>query len=111
MSLQRIELGLRDVTGDAGCCGGDACGWTPAADAAPSHTGDAVTTELLVEGMTCDHCVRAVSEQLRELHGVEAVEVALVPGGASTVRVHSRRELGTVELAAAIDEAGYALRA
>jgi len=57
-------------------------------------------------GMTCEHCVRWVSGELRALDGVTDVAVDLVPGGTSAVRVTSecsrrswrlpaRRELST----------------
>ncbi|MFT4211910.1 MAG: cation transporter [Microbacterium sp.] len=109
MALQRIDLGLRDVTADAGCCGGDACGWQPTTAAS---AGDApVTTELRVDGMTCAHCVRAVADELARVDGVDAVEVDLVPEGVSRVHVRSATTLDASALAAAIAEAGYTLRA
>ena len=40
-----------------------------------------------VTGMTCEHCVRAVTEEIESLAGVSAVTVALVPGGESAVTV------------------------
>jgi cation transport ATPase len=40
-----------------------------------------------VTGMTCEHCVRAVSGELRALDGVSDVTAVLVPGGASAVTV------------------------
>jgi len=36
-----------------------------------------------VTGMTCEHCVRAVSGELRALDDVSDVAIDLVPGGAS----------------------------
>ncbi|WP_019872917.1 heavy-metal-associated domain-containing protein [Sporichthya polymorpha] len=64
-------------------------------------------TKYRVEGMTCGHCVAAVTAELRELPGVEDVKVDLVPDGLSTVVVTSETapELGQVR--AAVDEAGY----
>ena len=38
-----------------------------------------------VTGMTCGHCVRAVSAELTGLGGVTGVSVDLVPGGTSAV--------------------------
>ncbi len=38
-----------------------------------------------VTGMTCEHCVHAVSEQLKNLGEVTDVTVTLVPGGESGV--------------------------
>jgi copper chaperone len=33
-----------------------------------------------VTGMTCDHCVRSVEEEVGEVEGVQAVEVVLASG-------------------------------
>ena len=67
------------------------------------------TTTVHVTGMTCGHCVSAVTEELRGLDGVTSVEVELAPGGASAVTVVADRALEQVEIAAAVDEAGYEL--
>jgi copper chaperone len=64
-----------------------------------------------VLGMTCGHCVHAVSGELRDLPGVEAVEVELVEGGTSRVRVVSAEPLPEETVRAAVDEAGYELAA
>ncbi|MFJ7289335.1 heavy-metal-associated domain-containing protein [Curtobacterium sp. AB451] len=67
-----------------------------------------MTTELLlVEGMTCDHCVMSVTEELGELDGVSDVRVRLVPGGASEVTVTSAAPVPQDALRAAVAEAGY----
>jgi copper chaperone len=59
-----------------------------------------------VTGMTCEHCVRAVSEELGSLPGVSAVSVELVPGGQSSVTVTSAAPLPADAVRAALDEAG-----
>jgi copper chaperone len=59
-----------------------------------------------VTGMTCEHCVRAVSDELRNLDGVRDVAVDLMPGGQSTVTVNSEEPLAVGAVAAALDEAG-----
>ena len=59
-----------------------------------------------VTGMTCEHCVRAVTSELESVPGVSAVAVALVPGGESAVTVTSGAPLATEAVAAALDEAG-----
>ena len=59
-----------------------------------------------VTGMTCEHCVHAVSEELKNLGGVTGVTVALVPGGDSGVTVASEAPLTEQAVAAALDEAG-----
>lgn len=61
---------------------------------------------LNVTGMTCDHCVRAVTEELRSIPGVGAVHIDLVPGGVSQVAVDATA-VSREQLAAAIVEAGY----
>jgi copper chaperone len=68
-----------------------------------------VTTLLQVAGMTCGHCVAAVTEELSAIEGVSAVDVDLVPGGASAVSVTSAADLNPDAVEAAVEEAGYAL--
>jgi copper chaperone CopZ len=64
----------------------------------------------LVNGMTCDHCVRAVTQELTSLDAVGSVDVTLVPGGLSTVVVEAAASLTHADVARALDEAGaYAL--
>ncbi len=59
-----------------------------------------------VTGMTCEHCARAVTSELRALDGVSDVAVDLVAGGTSTVTVTSTGSLADAQVAAALDEAG-----
>jgi copper chaperone len=59
-----------------------------------------------VTGMTCEHCVHAVTGELTNLDGVTGVTVELVPGGRSTVTVTSAGTLPAGAVAAALDEAG-----
>ena len=59
-----------------------------------------------VEGMTCGHCVGAVTQEISALRGVSEVDVDLATG---RVTVTSDRELTSEEVAAAVDEAGYRL--
>lgn len=65
-----------------------------------------MTTTYKVSGMTCDHCINAVTNELLAIEGVTAVEVSLESGD---VIVTNSREIPLVEIAAAIDEAGYEL--
>ena len=62
-----------------------------------------------VTGMTCGHCVSAVSEELGRLPGVHEVSVELVPQGASAVTVTSDAPLPEPAVREAVDEAGYEL--
>ncbi|MCW2826278.1 MAG: hypothetical protein JWQ91_3195 [Aeromicrobium sp.] len=70
---------------------------------------DMTTDTYRVTGMTCAHCVGAVTEELSALDGVTTVSVDLVAGGTSTVTVESAAPLDATTVAGAIDEAGYAL--
>ncbi|TLM73785.1 heavy-metal-associated domain-containing protein [Pseudarthrobacter sp. NamB4] len=65
------------------------------------------TTTVSVSGMTCGHCVSAVTEELEALTGVEAVDVDLNAGGISTVTITSSKELSPPEIGEAVAEAGY----
>ena len=65
------------------------------------------TTTISVSGMTCGHCVSAVSEELEALEGVEAVNVDLNAGGVSTVTITSAKDLSPAEIGEAVAEAGY----
>jgi copper chaperone len=62
----------------------------------------------IVTGMTCDHCVRSVTEEVSEIDGVTDVAVDL-PTGAVTVK--SAKDLEVDDVRAAVEEAGYALTA
>lgn len=66
-------------------------------------------TTYQVSGMTCGHCVAAVKEELGGLDGVTAVEIELVPDGASPVVVTTDQPLDEEKVRAAVDEAGYEL--
>jgi copper chaperone len=59
-----------------------------------------------VTGMTCDHCVHAVSEEIGALDGVREVAVELNAGGTSAVQVTSEQPLSEADVVAALDEAG-----
>jgi len=65
--------------------------------------------DYLVSGMTCEHCVTAVRDEISQIPGVGHVEVDLVPGAVSTVKVSSDEELPEDRVRAAVDEAGYEL--
>jgi copper chaperone len=62
------------------------------------------TTTYTVTGMTCGHCVSAVTGEIGELPGVEQVKVDLDSG---VVTVTSDGPLDAAAVAAAVDEAGY----
>jgi copper chaperone len=64
------------------------------------------TTTYKVTGMTCEHCVNAVTSELTSLDGVSAVTVDLVPDGVSQVTVTSGSPLPDTAVTEALDEAG-----
>ena len=59
--------------------------------------------EYKVAGMTCAHCVAAVTEEVEQVPGVEAVSVELA-GGRLAVAGDS---LDDERIRAAVEEAGY----
>jgi copper ion binding protein len=63
-----------------------------------------VTEAYRVEGMTCEHCVRAVTKEVGALAGVTGVRVDLATGA---VDVTSDGPLPAGAVAGAVDEAGY----
>jgi copper chaperone len=64
------------------------------------------TATYQVTGMTCEHCVHAVTGELENLDGVSDVRVDLNPGGETAVTVSSEKPLAGEAVAAALDEAG-----
>ena len=63
-------------------------------------------TTIKVSGMTCGHCVSAVTMELSLLPSVTEVDVDLESG---QVTITSEAALEQAQLATAIDEAGYEL--
>lgn len=63
--------------------------------------------QVKVAGMTCEHCVNAVTEELTAIDGVSDVHVELVSGGESPVTILSEDLVDPQLIAAAVDEAGY----
>ena len=66
------------------------------------------TTTFQITGMTCDHCQRAVTEEIGRIPGVSAVSVDL-PNGSATVTATD--PVDRADVAHAVDEAGYVLLA
>ena len=58
-----------------------------------------------VQGMSCAHCVAAVTEQVSQIPGTEQVEVDL-ESGSLTIR---GGEIDRAAVKAAVEEAGYSL--
>lgn len=64
-------------------------------------------TDITVHGMTCGHCVAAVTEELKTIDGVREVQIDLHEGGDSPVHITSDGVLDPQAIDAAVDEAGY----
>jgi copper chaperone CopZ len=67
------------------------------------------TMTYKVQGMTCEHCVRAVTSELTALDGVTEVVINLHANALSDVTVTSAQALENAAVQAAVDEAGYEL--
>ena len=65
-----------------------------------------ITSTYTVTGMTTQHCVASVSEEVSEIAGVTEVGVDLASG---LVTVTSSEPIAEDAVRAAVDEAGYAL--
>ena len=64
------------------------------------------TQTFPLTGLTCEHCVGAITSELSVLAGVTDVQIDLVVEGTSTVKVTADQELTDDEVAVALDEAG-----
>ncbi len=64
------------------------------------------TSTFNVAGMTCGHCVQAVTGEMAKIDGVTSVDVALDAG---TVTVTSVNPVGDSTVRSAVEEAGYEL--
>jgi copper chaperone len=65
-----------------------------------------VTTEYVVSGMHCQHCITSVTEEVSAIPGVTDVHVDLDTG---ELIVTSDTDLFFSDIEAAIDEAGYSV--
>jgi len=64
------------------------------------------TSTYTVTGMTCEHCVASVTEEVSEIPGVTAVDVSLETGA---LTVTAAGDVPDAAVAAAVAEAGYQL--
>jgi copper chaperone len=62
------------------------------------------TASYTVVGMTCGHCVNAVTEEVSAVPGITAVDVDLASGG---LTVTSTEPVDDAAVRAAVEEAGY----
>jgi copper chaperone CopZ len=63
-------------------------------------------TTWTVQGMTCAHCVAAVTSEVSALPGVSTVDVELATG---RLTITASTDPSAEQVAAAVDEAGYVL--
>jgi len=63
--------------------------------------------ELEIDGMSCSHCVSAVSQALRELPGVNVEQVAV---GAAQVS-YQPDQISPEQIVLAVEDAGYSAQA
>jgi len=105
------DLGLT-AKDDSCACSADGHGTHGATDtgrAENQRSSSATETQYLVTGMTCNHCVASVTEELSELDGVDSVSVELNVGGQSRVTVTTSHPVAQEAIHAAVTEAGYDL--
>jgi copper chaperone len=72
----------------------------------PQEDSAMAASTYTVVGMTCEHCVRSVQEELGQIPGVATVDVDLASG---SVTVTSDDVLDRDLVQAAVEEAGYEL--
>ena len=63
------------------------------------------TKNYTVQGMTCQHCVASVTEEVSEVAGVTSVNVDLASGRLSV----TAEQIDDAAVKAAVEEAGYTL--
>lgn len=97
------DLGLTDSHHACTCGGGSHD------QAAAPVTADRIREHYLVEGMTCNHCVSSVIDELTAVDGVDSVSVDLNAGGTSRVMVVSVAPIPLDSIRTALTAAGYEL--
>lgn len=101
MDLNRRSLPLVESGGGCSCCSTGAT-----STSTPVREATVTTQTFPVVGLTCAHCVGAVSAVLVEIDGVSEVSVTLVPGGTSTVTLASDSPVSERAVAGALEAAG-----
>ncbi|MGP6174115.1 heavy-metal-associated domain-containing protein [Corynebacterium sp. A21] len=65
-----------------------------------------MTKNYVVEGMTCDHCTSAVTQEISQVEGTQGVDIDLATGNVAVTGEGFSDE----SIAAAVAEAGYLVR-
>ncbi len=63
-----------------------------------------MTKTFSVPSMSCQHCVKAITQEVAGVHGVQSVKVDL---GSKRVSVDTDERVSTDAIVQAINEAGY----
>jgi copper chaperone len=64
---------------------------------------------IKVEGMTCDHCVNAVTDELNKISGVTGVNIALNTDAPTPVNIVADNDISDADIKNAVEEAGYTI--
>ncbi|HUW79036.1 MAG TPA: heavy-metal-associated domain-containing protein [Candidatus Nanopelagicaceae bacterium] len=59
-----------------------------------------------ITGMTCGHCVHAVTEEVSAITGVRDVKINLVEGGQSLMTLTADSDIHFKQVSEAVNEAG-----
>ena len=100
--LAAVLAALRHFRGEGGCCGGGGAMPPPAAN--DSSAPAVAKRRLVIDGMSCMHCVAHVKEALEAVPGVRNVEVSLDEG---TAKLEAGMLASDEKLVAAVEAAGY----
>lgn len=68
-----------------------------------SHSSASASRDYAVSGMTCEHCVMSVTEEVTDVDGVDSVTVDLASGRLTV----TGRQFSDEAIKAAVAEAGY----
>jgi copper chaperone len=64
---------------------------------------------IKVQGMTCDHCVNAVTDELNKISGVTGVNIALNTDAPTPVNIVADNDISDADIKSAVEEAGYTI--
>ena len=64
---------------------------------------------IKVQGMTCDHCVNAVTGELNKISGVTGVNIALNTDAPTPVNIVADNDISDADIKSAVEEAGYTI--
>jgi copper ion binding protein len=79
-------------------------GIPPGGDLGAERGAPVSSTDYTVRGMTCDHCVGAVTAEVTRIPGVTGVQVDVAAG---RLTVEADRPVSTEAVTEAVEEAGY----